>query len=46
MRRRLSRPQLLDAAEDELARLYDPLWEDFLEFYPQLMRFAEGQRSA
>src|SRR5690606_39497564 len=45
MRHRLSRPQLLDGAEDELARLYDELWADFREFYPQLMRFADGQRN-
>ena len=45
MRHRLSRPQLLDGAEDELARLYDALWADFREFYPQLMRFADGQRN-
>src|SRR5690606_4271916 len=45
MRHRLSRPQLLEGAEDELARLYDALWADFREFYPQLMRFADGQRN-
>lgn len=45
MRRRLSRPRLLDGAEAELARLYEPLWDDFRAFYPQLMRFAEGQRA-
>lgn len=45
MRHRLSHPQLLDGAEDELARLYDALWADFREFYPQLMRFADGQRN-
>lgn len=44
MRRRLSRPQLLNGAEAELERLYDALWEDFRVFYPQLMRFAEAQR--
>lgn len=46
MRRRLSRPQLLDGAEAELERLYEPLWDDFRGFYPQLMRFAEAQRRA
>lgn len=45
MRHHLSRPQLLEGAEDELARLYDALWADFREFYPQLMRFADGQRN-
>ncbi|MCY1279214.1 Acyl carrier protein phosphodiesterase [compost metagenome] len=40
MARRLSRPELLDGAWDELERLYQPLSEDFRRFYPQLQRFA------
>lgn len=42
MRRRLSRPQLLDGAMAELERLYEPLQEDFRAFYPELRRFIEG----
>ena len=38
MQRRLSRPEGLDGALDELADLYEPLCEDFLLFYPQLQR--------
>ncbi|POA54294.1 MULTISPECIES: acyl carrier protein phosphodiesterase [unclassified Pseudomonas] len=39
--RRLSRPEELTAAMGELERLYQPLSEDFREFYPQLQVFAE-----
>ncbi|MBC2655282.1 DUF479 domain-containing protein [Pseudomonas sp. MSSRFD41] len=39
--RRLSRPEELTAAMGELERLYQPLSEDFREFYPQLQAFAE-----
>lgn len=39
--RRLSRPEELTAAMGELERLYQPLSEDFCEFYPQLQAFAE-----
>lgn len=42
MSRRLSRPQMLDGAMDELQRLYEPLMEDFHGFYPELQRFAEA----
>lgn len=41
--RRLSQPQELAAAMQELERLYEPLSEDFRLFYPQLQAFA-GQR--
>jgi acyl carrier protein phosphodiesterase len=44
MQRRLSHPERLDGALDELERLYDPLLADFREFYPQLQTFAEQQR--
>lgn len=40
MGRRLSRPQLLDGAMVELESLYEPLYEDFRAFYPQLQAFA------
>lgn len=43
MRRRLSRPQLLDGAMDELALLYELLSEDFRVFYPQLQMFSSAQ---
>ncbi len=45
MRRRLSRPQLLDGAMVELERLYQPLQEDFHAFYPELLRFAGAARN-
>ncbi|MBC2692818.1 ACP phosphodiesterase [Pseudomonas kielensis] len=38
--RRLSRPEELAAAMQELERLYEPLSEDFRLFYPELQRFA------
>ena len=44
MQRRLSRPQGLDGALEELERLYDPLLADFREFYPQLQAFAAARR--
>lgn len=40
MGRRLSRPEGLAGAMEELARLYQPLSEDFRAFYPQLQAFA------
>lgn len=43
MRRRLSRPELLNGAWEELARLYEPLGEDFRRFYPELQRFARDE---
>ncbi|WP_137819911.1 ACP phosphodiesterase [Pseudomonas sp. 2FG] len=46
MRRRLSRPQLLDGALDELAALYQPLSEDFRQFYPDVQAFARRQIDA
>ena len=42
MSRRLSRPQLLAGAMSELERLYQPLSDDFREFYPQLQVFARS----
>ncbi|UVE18664.1 ACP phosphodiesterase [Pseudomonas sp. LS44] len=41
---RLSRPEVLDGVMDEVARLYDPLSEDFLAFYPELQKFAREAR--
>ena len=38
--RRLSRPEELAAAMQELERLYEPLSEDFRLFYPELQRFS------
>jgi len=38
--RRLSRPEGLAGALEELERLYRPLSEDFRAFYPELQRFA------
>ena len=45
MQRRLSRPAVLDGALEELEQLYEPLLEDFREFYPQLQAFAQAQRN-
>ncbi|AYC34142.1 DUF479 domain-containing protein [Pseudomonas cavernae] len=42
--RRLSRPQALDGVMDELDRLYQPLSDDFLLFYPELQAFARQER--
>lgn len=42
MRRRLSRPRLLDGALADLERLYHPLSEDFRHFYPELQAFARN----
>ncbi|MNF71102.1 ACP phosphodiesterase [Pseudomonas sp. Irchel s3b6] len=41
--RRLSRPEELAAAMQELERLYEPLSEDFRLLYPQLQAFAQSQ---
>lgn len=43
MGRRLSRPQLLAGAMGELERLYEPLSDDFREFYPRLQAFVVGE---
>lgn len=43
--RRLSRPEELAAAMEELQRLYEPLSDDFRLFYPQLQTFAATSRS-
>jgi acyl carrier protein phosphodiesterase len=40
--RRLTRPEELAAAMQELRRLYEPLSEDFRLFYPQLQDFARN----
>ena len=40
--RRLSRPEELAGAMQELRRLYEPLSEDFALFYPQLQDFAQS----
>ena len=41
--RRLTRPEELAAAMQELRVLYEPLSEDFRLFYPQLQDFAQNQ---
>lgn len=41
--RRLTRPEELAAAMQELRTLYEPLSEDFQLFYPQLQDFAQNQ---
>ena len=41
--RRLTRPEELAGAMEELRRLYEPLSEDFRLFYPQLQDFAGRQ---
>ncbi|WP_338474372.1 ACP phosphodiesterase [Pseudomonas sp. MS646] len=41
--RRLTRPEELAGAMEELTRLYEPLSEDFRLFYPQLQDFAQSQ---
>ncbi|HEY0285637.1 MAG TPA: ACP phosphodiesterase [Pseudomonas sp.] len=40
--RRLSRPEGLAGAMQELRGLYQPLSEDFSEFYPQVQAFAQA----
>jgi acyl carrier protein phosphodiesterase len=40
--RRLTRPEELAAAMQELRMLYEPLSEDFRLFYPQLQAFAQN----
>ncbi|MNP30610.1 Acyl carrier protein phosphodiesterase [compost metagenome] len=40
--RRLSRPEGMDGAVEEVAALYAPLLDDFRNFYPQLQRFARA----
>lgn len=44
--RRLSRPEGLAGAMQELQALYRPLSEDFNEFYPQLQAFAQAALAA
>lgn len=46
MQRRLSRPEGLDGALAELARLYPWLLDDFRAFYPELIAFARAARAA
>jgi acyl carrier protein phosphodiesterase len=43
--RRLSRPEELAGAMEELRRLYEPLSEDFALFYPQLQDFAQNPQT-
>jgi len=45
LQRRLSRPEALAGAMDELEQLYQPLLEDFRAFYPELQAFAERERT-
>jgi acyl carrier protein phosphodiesterase len=40
--RRLTRPEELAAAMQELRVLYEPLSEDFRLFYPHLQDFAQA----
>ncbi len=42
--RRLSRPEELACAMQELERLYEPLSDDFRLFYPQLQEFSAQHR--
>jgi acyl carrier protein phosphodiesterase len=42
--RRLSRPGLLAGGLVELERLYQPLLEDFRQFYPELQAYAARER--
>lgn len=44
MQRRLSRPAGLDGAMAELERLYQPLLEDFQQFYPELQAYVARER--
>ena len=41
--RRLSKPEELAGAMQDLRLLYEPLSEDFRAFYPQLQAFAASQ---
>ncbi|MCK6191066.1 MULTISPECIES: ACP phosphodiesterase [unclassified Pseudomonas] len=41
--RRLTQPEALGHAMQELRLLYEPLSEDFRRFYPQLQEFAQSQ---
>ncbi|KAF1052379.1 MAG: Acyl carrier protein phosphodiesterase [Stenotrophomonas maltophilia] len=43
MSRRLSRPELLAGAWEELVERYEPLSEDFQAFYPQLLSYVGQQ---
>ncbi|MDB5996990.1 MAG: hypothetical protein JWP42_4126 [Pseudomonas sp.] len=43
--RRLTKPEELAAAMQELRALYEPLSEDFRLFYPQLQDFAQNRRA-
>ena len=43
--RRLSRPEELAGAMQELRRLYEPLSEDFRLFYPHLQDFAQNPQT-
>lgn len=44
--RRLSRPEGLVGAMQELQALYQPLSDDFSEFYPQVQAFAQAALAA
>jgi len=46
MSRRLSRPEGLAGGAIELERLYEPLQQDFQDFYPQLQAFAKRSNTA
>ena len=44
--RRLSKPEELAAAMQELRVLYEPLSEDFRLFYPLLQNFSQNHQTA
>ena len=46
MSRRLSRPEGLAGGAIELERLYEPLQQDFHDFYPLLQAFAKQSTAA
>ena len=41
--RRLTQPEELGQAMQELRILYEPLSKDFSEFYPELQAFSQAQ---
>lgn len=46
LQRRLSRPEGLDGSMAELRQLYQPLMDDFHQFYPQLQAFVAREQAA
>ncbi|WP_417660440.1 ACP phosphodiesterase [Pseudomonas sp.] len=43
IQRRLSRPEGMHGSMHELERLYEPLMDDFQQFYPQLQAYVDQQ---